>query len=361
MKFQKKILVIEDDKNLGDMVQNILALHHYDVCYVNNGTSGIQKAFEYHPDLILCDIGMDPIDGYQVYKALEESSILSRIPFIFLTGSSELEEIRYGMALGADDYLVKPFHNDDLIRSIEKRLEKFQSIRDIADREFNRLFNLSPFALVLFDWNKVYKTNPAFIDKIQNDLSVQEGLKIEDVIDPQSIQKLKFKIQESFSDKKELLNEEVTLLFTRKSEESKMNLVVSEFEKYSNYTLYQGLFTSSSKTFVSVDNRQCADEVYNLLKRENIRFPEALGEKITNIFKQKSFHQKNHNNSLFTKRENQVLCLSMEGLPIKTIADRLAISDRTVEKHRTRLMKKAGGNNMIEVIVFALKNSLVEI
>lgn len=360
MKFQKKILVIEDDQNLGITIQNILTLHRFDVCYVNNGASGIQKAFEYNPDLILCDINMDPIDGYQVYKVLDESAILSRIPFVFLTASSELEEIRFGMSLGADDYLVKPFHNDDLIKSIEKRLEKFQSIRDEANREFDRLFSLSPFGLLIFDWNKVYKVNPAFSNQVHSDLTVQLGIKIEDLIDPKSIEKLKVKIQEPFLDRKELFNEEVTLL-SRKGNAFEMNMVVSEFKKFSNYILYLGLFTSASKAVISIDNRQYADEVYNLLKRENIRFPEALGEKITNIFAQKSLNQKDNKNSLFTQRENQVLGLSMEGLPIKTIADRLAISDRTVEKHRTRLMKKAGANNMIEVIVFALKNSLIKI
>jgi len=95
IQFQKKILIIEDDQRLGFTIQNVLAFHKYDVCYANNGAAGIQKAFEYNPDLILCDINMDPLDGYQVYKVLEESSILNRIPFVFLTGSSDLEEATF--------------------------------------------------------------------------------------------------------------------------------------------------------------------------------------------------------------------------------------------------------------------------
>ena len=66
-------------------------------------------------------------------------------------------------------------------------------------------------------------------------------------------------------------------------------------------------------------------------------------------------------NKFFSKRENQVLCLSMEGLPTKIIADKLSISDRTVEKHRSRLMEKTNSNNMIEVIIFSLRNNLMEI
>jgi DNA-binding NarL/FixJ family response regulator len=95
-------------------------------------------------------------------------------------------------------------------------------------------------------------------------------------------------------------------------------------------------------------------------KAHELKISETLGEKITNIFKQKQLSLKN-NNSFFTERENQVLTLSMEGLPIKIIADKLSISDRTVEKHRTKLMEKSGSSNMIEVIIFALRNSLVEI
>jgi DNA-binding NarL/FixJ family response regulator len=360
MNFQKKILVIEDDNRLGTTIQNILKVHKYDVCITNNGASGIQKAFEYAPDIILCDINMETIDGYQVYKVLEESTILKRIPFIFLTGSSDIEDIRYGMSLGADDYIVKPFNNADLIKSIEKRLEKFEMIREEANREFNQLFNLSPIGIFLFDGTKVYKANHAFVKLIQLSENSPVGLKVEDFIDKASFQKIQSKILEYHLDNNEVFNGEV-IIKTFKRDDLPINLVISEFEKFSSYKLYIGLITSLTKANDQAEGPHFADKVYNLLKRENIKISEALGEKITEIFKQKSLNPKKQNNTFFTKRENEILCLSMEGLPIKIIAYKLAISDRTVEKHRTKLMEKAGANNMIEVIVFALKNSLIEI
>lgn len=360
MKFQQKILVIEDDKELGYTIQQILSFNGYDVCYTNNGASGIQRAFEYNPDLILCDIGMDPIDGYQVFKVLEESLLLNRTPFIFLTGSSELEDIRFGMSLGADDYLVKPFRNEDLTKSIEKRLEKFRIIREEADREFNRLFNLSPIGLFLFDGIKVIHANPAFKKLIVNNGNQPYGTLIERFIDEKSIKDLKSNIQNYLSDKSEIFNDGVTIT-AYDGEELQMNMVVSEMKKFSDHTLYIGMFTTLAKTTVSIGTYDYADEVNNLLKRENVRISEALGEKITNIFKQKTLNIKNQNNTFFTKRENEVLCLSMEGLPIKIIADKLSISDRTVEKYRTKMMEKSGSSNMIEVIIFALKNRLIEI
>jgi len=85
MNSRNKILLIEDDQKLGKTIKNLLVLKGYDVCYTENGALGIQKAFEYNPDLILCDIKMDPVDGYQVYHVLKESSMIDQIPFIFIT------------------------------------------------------------------------------------------------------------------------------------------------------------------------------------------------------------------------------------------------------------------------------------
>ena len=360
MQFQKKILIIEDDQRLGVTIQNVLTFHKYDVCYANNGVAGIQKAFEYNPDLILCDINMDPLDGYQVYKVLEESLILNRIPFIFLTGSSDLEDIRYGMSLGADDYIVKPFNNSDLLKTIERRLEKFKAIREDSNREFIRLFDLSPVGILIFDGKKIYKANSAFRNLLNIDKEDLTGVGIDKFIDPASILKLQGTIPKYIADRNEVFNG-IVKLNRNKGDEIQMKFVVSEFEKFSNYTLFIGLFYAVEETHSSIDSNLLIAEVNSLLKRENIKVTDALGEKIMNIFKQKQLNLKKHKTTFFTARENQVLCLSMEGLPIKNIADRLSISDRTVEKYRTKLMEKASAGNMIEVIVFALKNGLVEI
>jgi DNA-binding NarL/FixJ family response regulator len=358
MNFQKKILIIEDDPLLGATIQKILSLHKYDVCYANNGASGIQKAFEYNPNLILCDINMVPLDGYQVYKILEDSSILKKIPFVFLTGSAELEDIRYGMSLGADDYIVKPFDNTDLVKTIEKRLEKFKGIREQADKEFDRLFELTPAGNFIFDGKIIYKANSSFKKTFTIEKEDILGTPIEEFFDAESIQNIRAHITpKHLTSDPEVFND-IVQLNNIENDNFHMRLVVSDFEKFSNYTLYIGLFSPVSTVIGKPD--QYVNEVYNLLKHENIKISETLGEKITNIFKQKQLSLKN-NNSFFTERENQVLTLSMEGLPIKIIADKLSISDRTVEKHRTKLMEKSGSSNMIEVIIFALRNSLVEI
>jgi PAS domain S-box-containing protein len=360
MDFQNKILIIEDDKNLGITIQNVLKLHQYDVCYADNGATGVQKVFEYNPDLILCDITMDSLNGYQVYQILEESSVLNKLPFIFLTGNSDLEDIRYGMSLGADDYIVKPFNNSDLIKTIERRLEKFKAIKDESNREFNRLFDLSPVGILIFDHEKVYSANKVFCNLLKLDHVDLVGVAIDKLFDPVSVKKLRGRIPKYLTDRKEVFNGIVKLI-RADQEEIEMEFVASEFEKFSNYTLFIGMFSEVVNNVANMNNEQISTEVHSLLRRENVIITDSLGEKLAKIFEGNKLNPKNPRSAFFTDRENQVLCLSMEGLPIKSIADQLKLSDRTVEKYRTKLMEKSGAKNMIEVIIFALKNGLVEI
>ena len=276
MNLQKKILIIEDDRKLGITLQNVLMFHKFDVSYADNGATGVQKAFEYNPDLILCDINMDLLDGYQVYKVLEESSILNKTPFIFLTGSSDLDDIRYGLSLGADDYIVKPFNNSDLITTIERRLEKFKTIKEDSNREFVRLFDLSPIGLLIFDSEKVYRANTSLKNLVnQDDLT---GVGIDMFIDSASVQKLRERISKYLTDRNEIFNGVVKLKRTD-GDQIQMKLVVSEFERFSNYTLFIGLFSEATENLSNISNDQIRAEVYSLLKKENIKITDSLGEK----------------------------------------------------------------------------------
>ncbi|SEL07595.1 cAMP-binding domain of CRP or a regulatory subunit of cAMP-dependent protein kinases [Aquimarina amphilecti] len=120
----KTILLIEDDTALRENTAELLELSDYNVITSPNGKIGITKAKEEKPDIIVCDIMMPEIDGYGVLEALSRDTITDQIPFIFLSAKTEHKEIRKGMDLGADDYLTKPFDEDDLLSAIESRLAK---------------------------------------------------------------------------------------------------------------------------------------------------------------------------------------------------------------------------------------------
>jgi DNA-binding response OmpR family regulator len=105
----KTILIIEDSTDVRENIAEILKLENYEAVTAENGTIGIEKAKTVMPDLIICDIMMPGISGYDVLKQLNNDTSTGGIPFIFLTAKSERSDVRMGMNLGADDYLTKPF------------------------------------------------------------------------------------------------------------------------------------------------------------------------------------------------------------------------------------------------------------
>lgn len=120
----KTILLIEDDTALRENTAELLELSGYNVDTAPNGRIGILKAKQNPPNIIICDIMMPEVDGYGVLEAMGSSDSTSGIPFIFLSAKTEHKEVRKGMDLGADDYLTKPFDEDELISAVESRLAK---------------------------------------------------------------------------------------------------------------------------------------------------------------------------------------------------------------------------------------------
>lgn len=120
----KTLLLIEDDVTVRENTAELLELSNYEVITAANGTKGIDKAREEKPDIIVCDIMMPETDGYGVLQALSKDPETRNIPFIFLSAKTEHKDIRKGMDLGADDYLTKPFEEEELLSAIESRLAK---------------------------------------------------------------------------------------------------------------------------------------------------------------------------------------------------------------------------------------------
>lgn len=120
----KTILIIEDDTMLKENTKELLELENYSVITAPNGKIGILKATNELPDLIICDIMMPEVDGYGVLQALSSNEATIHIPFIFVSAKTEHIEIRKGMDLGADDYLTKPFEEDEFLSAIKSRLAK---------------------------------------------------------------------------------------------------------------------------------------------------------------------------------------------------------------------------------------------
>ena len=117
------------------MVHIALAQKGYDVLEAENGAVGIEEARKELPDLILCDVNMEKVDGYLTLSALRNEPTTAAIPFILMTGLADNAGMRHGMELGADDYLPKPFSIEALYAAVEARLKKAQALRQEAERK----------------------------------------------------------------------------------------------------------------------------------------------------------------------------------------------------------------------------------
>lgn len=131
----KKVLLIEDDMALRENTAELLELSNYEVTTAPNGRIGIDLAIANPPQIVVCDIMMPEVDGYGVLEALSSNPSTSHIPFIFLSAKTEHKEIRKGMDMGADDYLTKPFEEEELISAIESRIAKATILNNILKEE----------------------------------------------------------------------------------------------------------------------------------------------------------------------------------------------------------------------------------
>ncbi|SDB29187.1 cAMP-binding domain of CRP or a regulatory subunit of cAMP-dependent protein kinases [Flavobacteriaceae bacterium MAR_2010_188] len=134
----KTILIIEDDTALRENTAELLELSGYSISTAPNGRIGIEVAKNQLPDLIVCDIMMPEVDGYGVLEAVSLEPTTSHIPFIFLSAKTEYQEIRKGMDLGADDYLSKPFEEQELLSAVESRLAKAEVLAQIISEASNK-------------------------------------------------------------------------------------------------------------------------------------------------------------------------------------------------------------------------------
>ncbi len=169
----KTILLIEDDVTLRENTQELLELSgYYNVITAANGRLGLTKAKEAKPDLIICDIMMPELDGYGVLEGLSQNEETQFIPFIFLSAKTERGDIRKGINLGADDYITKPFTEEELQEAIESRLAKSSILQERREQNIEEvkgeLRNLN-------DLKNFFDDNGTIFQYKEDDIVYEEG------------------------------------------------------------------------------------------------------------------------------------------------------------------------------------------
>jgi DNA-binding response OmpR family regulator len=119
-----KIIVVDDDKTSTALFEQVLLMYKYEVVTLNESAKTLETASEVKPDLIILDLMMPDPDGFKVCRMLRTDPNLRRTPIIIVTALNDLDSKLVAMGAGANDYLVKPFHIDQLFTMIEKQLSK---------------------------------------------------------------------------------------------------------------------------------------------------------------------------------------------------------------------------------------------
>lgn len=122
------ILVAEDERDIRDLIVFTLQISGFNVIQAPNGEEAVKKATEVKPDLILLDVRMPKMTGYEACEMLKEQEDTKDIPIVFLSAKGQETEISTGLDLGAEDYFLKPFTPDDLIQQVNKILAKYGKI-----------------------------------------------------------------------------------------------------------------------------------------------------------------------------------------------------------------------------------------
>ena len=139
---KETILVVEDDPNIRESLVEIFNLAGYEVEAAKDGKEGYHAILDNCPDLVVCDVSMPELDGFELLGAINQRLKDQVIPpFLFLTAKVELKDIRHGMSLGADDYILKPFDHTQLLDIVRMRLDKRKKLLESQTDSIESMIN----------------------------------------------------------------------------------------------------------------------------------------------------------------------------------------------------------------------------
>ena len=151
MATKQKILIVDDDNNIAELISLYLTKECYDTKIVNDGEEALTAYEHYNPNLILLDLMLPGIDGYQVCREIRAKS---NVPIIMLSAKGEIFDKVLGLELGADDYIMKPFDSKELVARVKAVLRRFQPVKvesttiDLKSDEYpDLIINLSNYSV----------------------------------------------------------------------------------------------------------------------------------------------------------------------------------------------------------------------
>lgn len=172
-----KILVVEDDFQNRQLINIYLTRSGYEVVSAINGTAALEKLLTFTPDLIVSDIAMPNMDGFELFDKVKSFPHLRSVPFIFLTAYSDTEKRRLSKEIGSDDFLTKPIEQEELLASIRGKLKRVNEIKTSTQSElFSQIDQLKREILSTI----THEVNtPLFIIKLTSNLLLDEKMEFQ--------------------------------------------------------------------------------------------------------------------------------------------------------------------------------------
>lgn len=319
MQNNKLILLNFSSDVIYAQLYNILHENNYRVERAVNIQSAIQKTIELIPDLIICSNDFMNYDAFQTYNLLKRTTINCATPYIVYIENYENDDIVLGLELGVDNFIFAPLNEKRIISKLKILFEKIERHKAFEKSSFDKLFVSSPVGMLICDSGRIECANQAFYRLFPFN---EDGClpTVNDIFNFESGQEKEKEFERCINGlTNECVIKDVNL---KKASGFKINLIISNISNsLKNRTLIQ--FEISS------DTARVAGKNYYM------EFGEC----------DKSIHD-----PVLTAREFDVLKISGKGMPIKLIASELGISQRTVEKHRSNIMRKTDSVNIIEAI-----------
>lgn len=151
---KQKILIVDDDNNIAELISLYLAKECFDTKIVNDGESALAIFDAYEPSLVLLDLMLPGIDGYQVCRELRTKS---QIPIIMLSAKGEVFDKVLGLELGADDYIEKPFDSKEMVARVKAVLRRFKQIAGDTKEDTTKSVSYTDLTINLTNYSVIYK------------------------------------------------------------------------------------------------------------------------------------------------------------------------------------------------------------
>ena len=154
---KQKILIVDDDENIAELISLYLTKECFDTSIVNDGESALKEFERYQPNLILLDLMLPGIDGYEVCRQIRRTS---EIPIIMLSAKGETFDKVLGLELGADDYIIKPFDSKEMVARVKAVLRRFKSsgsaAKEVPDKPIGEYVKYPDLIISISNYSVTY-------------------------------------------------------------------------------------------------------------------------------------------------------------------------------------------------------------